>query len=163
MSDPKVTCTVEFEGADKLVEKLNRIGHFLQAQVAKEAVDAGAKQVQNYARLNIRTTFSKHQTDGLSNSISTTSRTVGNGGEAEVRVSKVYARIQELGGTIRPLPTNKRGLLIWRDPDTGKLMTAKQVTLPPRPYLRPAMTDHQSDILRSMSGVIDKYLQTERE
>lgn len=157
------TISVKIEGADRLVEKLNRISRALRGQVAKEAVHAGGLQVQNNARLNIRHTFSRHQTGGLSNSISTSSRIVGEGAEADVAVHKVYARIQELGGTIRPLPSNKRGLLFWRDPDSGKLHAARSVTLPPRPYLAPAIKDHQSDVLGAMEKVIDGYLMTEHE
>lgn len=154
---------VEFEGADRLIAKLDRIGKTMQGQAAKEAVHAGGLQVQNHARLNIHQTFSRHQTGGLANSISTTSRQNGDGAEAEVAAHKVYARIQEFGGTIRPLPTNKRGLLFWRDPDTGRLCVARQVTLPARPYMRPAMENNQSDILSAMEQELDKYLARERE
>ena len=155
--------SVEIEGSDKLVEKLNRIGRFLRGQVSKEAVHAAGLQVQNHARMNIHSTFSRHQTGGLANSISTTSRNIGDGAEAEVMVHKVYARIQELGGTIVPLPSNKKGLLIWRDPDSGKICVARKVTLPARPYLAPAIAHNQSDILNAAEKVIDSYLMTEHE
>ena len=45
----------------------------------------------------------------------------------------VYARIHQLGGTIKPKPTNKRGLLSWID--GGQRRFARSVTLPARPFL----------------------------
>ena len=152
---------VKIEGADQLVTKLNQISRFLRGQVAKEAVHAGGLQVQNNARLNIHKTFSRHQTNGLAGSISTSSKTIGDGGEAEVIVAKEYARIQELGGTI--VPKKAGGWLVWRDPDSGQVHRARSVTLPKRPYLEPAITEHQSDILTAMEKVIDAYLVTQGE
>ena len=152
---------VKIEGADRLVAKLNQIAGSLRGQVARESVHAGGLQVQNNARLNIHKTFSRHQTGGLANSIQTTSRNVGDGGEAEVSVNKVYARIQELGGTI--IPKKADGWLVWRNPDTGQVCRARSVTLPPRPYLTPAINEHQSDVLTAMEKVIDAYLVTQGE
>lgn len=46
----------------------------------------------------------------------------------------VYARIQELGGTIVP----RNGQALHFKLPNGKFVTVKSVTLPARPYLRPA-------------------------
>ena len=165
MSNVNVTTKWELEGADQLVSKLNRIYKHMRGQVAKEAVDAGAKKIKSYARIEITRSgkFSKHQTGGLANSIQTSAYIVGDGAEAEINVCKVYARIQEFGGTIRPLPGNKTGFLWWRDPDTGELRRARQVTLKPRPYLQPAMQNHQTEIYKAMDKIFLQYLETERE
>lgn len=45
-----------------------------------------------------------------------------------------YARIHELGGTIKP----KNGKALHFRADDGTFVTVKQVTIPARPYLRPA-------------------------
>ena len=155
------TYKVEIEGEDKLRAKLNQIAASMRGQVSKEAVHAGGLQVQNNARLNIHSTFSRHQTGGLSNSIKTESKIAGDSAEAEISVNKVYARIQELGGTI--VPKKAGGWLVWRDPDSGQVHRARSVTLPKRPYLEPAITEHQSDILTAMEKVIDAYLVTQGE
>ncbi len=46
----------------------------------------------------------------------------------------VYARIHELGGTIRPKTAQALRFRL----DDGTFAVVKQVTIPPRPYLRPA-------------------------
>lgn len=48
----------------------------------------------------------------------------------------VYAAIQERGGTILP---RRAALLAWRTADGWR--RARSVTLPPRPYMRPAVRD----------------------
>lgn len=56
--------------------------------------------------------------------------------EGAVGPTIVYAAIQERGGTILP----KRGpFLAWRTADGWR--RARSVTLPARPYMRPAVTD----------------------
>jgi len=51
-----------------------------------------------------------------------------------------YAWIEEEGGEIVPKPTNPRGLLFWRDRDTGELIAAKKVYHPAKHYMRDSMT-----------------------
>lgn len=45
----------------------------------------------------------------------------------------VYARIHQLGGVIKPKPSNPKGLLSWVD--GGARWFARSVTIPARPYL----------------------------
>lgn len=54
----------------------------------------------------------------------------GRWGSRDVR----YALIQELGGVIRPRRAKR---LVWRD-HAGDFRSASEVSLPARPYLRPA-------------------------
>ena len=141
--------------AEGFTKDLGRVEKSLRGKAAVAAVQAGGHQVMNFARLNIHSTFSKHQTGGLSNSISVEAKAVGKGAEATIAPHKVYARIQELGGTIRPKSASR---LAWRDPDSGKWCTAKQVTLPPRPYMRPAVEDHMTEIRDAMLSAIDSFI-----
>ena len=62
-----------------------------------------------------------------------------------------YGRIQELGGSIRPV--NKK-LLSWIDPDTGERVVARAVTLPARPYLRPAVDEHGDEIEEAVAAQV---------
>lgn len=57
----------------------------------------------------------------------------------------VYAAIHEFGGIIRP--TNGPYLVFEVD---GQLIFTKVVQMPARPYLRPAMEDHQNDIIDTL-------------
>jgi len=55
---------------------------------------------------------------------------------AEVGTNLVYAAIHEFGGTIKP----KNGQYLKFEIN-GKTIFAKQVTIPARPYLKPALND----------------------
>lgn len=56
----------------------------------------------------------------------------------------VYARIQELGGVITPKTAAHLRFRLG-----GREVYAKSVTLPPRPYFRPALVDFEArDVLR---------------
>ena len=146
---------VKLTGTDELLRNMSTLNSKMRGAAAVRIVTAGAYQIQNHARLNIHHVFSKHQTGGLSNSISVEAEKSGEGAVAHVIPHKVYARIQEMGGTIIPI----RGRwLVWRDPDTGKLRRARKVTLPPRPYLQPAAVDHQDAIVSAMTDASQKEL-----
>ena len=86
--------TVELEGTDELLRNLNRISGDLRGTVALRAVNAGAIQIENKARINAPVL-----TGALRNSVSTIAKQTGNGAEAEIGFrGLVYARIQEFGG-----------------------------------------------------------------
>ena len=152
--------TIQLKGTEQLRKNLNSINRNVRGAGAVRIVNAGADQIMNHARHNIHRTFSRHQTGGLANSISVEAEQKGQGAVAHVRPHKEYARIQEKGGTILPKKKGgflgifgaKRGFLAWRDPDTGRLILARSVTLPPRPYLEPAAMDHQDDIVKAMTA-----------
>jgi len=69
--------------------------------------------------------------------------------EAEVGTNLEYARIQELGGTVRPVHAR---LLHWVG-DDGDDVFARSVTIPARPYLRPAF-DEDGD--RAVAEMVER-------
>ena len=125
------------------------------------AANRAAHIMQARAKINVH---QKLNTTGLSKGTLSRSITVLSHPsrlEAEIGPSVVYGRIHELEGTIRPV----RGAYLWfRVPvaqaisytkegkvKAGKmemsgLIRVKEVTLPPRPYLQPALDDSESDI-----------------
>ena len=85
---------VQLKGADKLIQNLNRISAELRGMVAVQAVNAGAIQIENRARMNAPVL-----TGALRNSVSTIAKQTATGAEAEIGFrGLVYARIQEFGG-----------------------------------------------------------------
>jgi hypothetical protein len=56
--------------------------------------------------------------------------------EGQIGTNLEYAPAQEYGATI--VPVNAK-MLHWVDPVTGEDVFAHQVTLPPQPYMRPAL------------------------
>ena len=147
---------IKLTGTDELLSNLSRLDKRVRSDGAVRIVTAGGYQIMNHARLSIQHVFSKHQSGGLTNSISVEAEKKGNGAVAHVIPHKVYARIQEKGGTIVPV---HRKRLAWKDPDTGEMIFARKVTLPARPYLEPAAKDHTGDIVRAMTAQSEKELQ----
>lgn len=85
---------VQIKGANKLIANLNRISAELRGMVAVQAVNAGAIQIENRARMNAPVL-----TGALRNSVSTIAKQTETGAEAEIGFrGLVYARIQEFGG-----------------------------------------------------------------
>ena len=100
-----------------------------------------------HAQLNARNKFSSRQRGQLRNSIRVESKTSATGAVAEISPHTIYARIQEFGGIIYP---RRASMLHWKD-ENGEDHFAKSVTIPARPYLRPAAEDHIdqiSDVMR---------------
>lgn len=158
---------------------LERMGEKMRGQTLRKAALAGGFVIEANAKVNAQARFDAN-TGNLMGSINTQvleesaeQVTVG------VGPSVVYGRIQELGGTVRPVsakhlavPVNARKNTTPRDyPDLklihpkggdpllvepgegGRVMFVlkKSVTLPARPYLRPAVDEHEKEIIDAIA------------
>ena len=148
------TIVVKAEGFQK---DLARVEKKLRTAAAVAAVESGGRQIVNFAKLNVQRVFNHHQGGdaGINGTWTVEAKAIGKGAEATIAPHTAYTRIQELGGTIEPVHAKR---LAWRDPDTGKWCFAKKVTLPPRPYLRPAVEDHMTEIRDAMLSAIDSFI-----
>jgi phage gpG-like protein len=73
---------------------------------------------------------------------------------ARVGASAKYAGIHEYGGTIK---AKNAEYLTFKTRD-GTWARVKQVTMPARPYIRPAIMDHLPDVERTFSAHLTKRL-----
>lgn len=143
------TIKIDLEGTDELERKLSKLSKAVATTIAKDAVDEGGAVIQFNAQLNARDVFSDNQRGQLRNSIRVESNTTVTGAEAEIGPHVIYGRIQELGGTIRPVHAQALHWVI-----DGEDRFAKKVTIPARPYLRPAAEDHITQITDVMRRTI---------
>lgn len=141
---------IEIEGSDELARKMAHLSKAVRTSIAKDAVDEGGAVIAFHAQLNARNKFSDRQRGQLRNSIRVESQTTPTGAVAEIGPHTVYARIQEYGGTIYPRRAN---MLHWVD-ENGQDHFAKSVTIPARPYLRPAAEDHIAQISSVMKEAV---------
>ncbi len=74
---------------------------------------------------------------------------------ARVGASAKYAAIHEYGGTIR---AKNGGYLTFPGRDGG-LVRVKQVRIPARPYLRPAIMDHLPDIEKTFAAHMGRQVE----
>ena len=65
---------------------------------------------------------------------------------ARVGSNLVYARIHEIGGVIRPKTAKALHFVI-----DGQHIVVQSVTIPPRPYLRPALFDQRARVTRELT------------
>ena len=124
---------VQLKGADKLIANLNKIDADLRGLVGLQAVNAGAIQIENKARMNAPVL-----TGALRNSASTISKQTATGAEAEIGFrGLVYARIQEFG---------------------GRAGRNHSVYIEGKHYLQNAIDTQQGLALQAMGDVISQYL-----
>jgi phage gpG-like protein len=139
-------------------DALSRLDNHVRGVVLAKAAMAGGYVVETYAKINVTTVFKggSHRTGNLAGSIKTTlESSTPTRAEVAVGPSVIYGRIQELGGVIVPVTAPR---LHWVD-ESGIHHTAMKVTIPARPYLRPAVDDHEDKIIEAIS----KNLQIEIE
>ena len=113
------------------------------------AATAGALIVQNAAKER-----APKRTRTLSRSIHTeTLESSRDKAEVAVGTDVVYAGIQEYGGVITP---KQAKMLAWQD--GGEWHFAHSVTIPPHPYLRPAMDENKEAIAKTIQAVLSQLI-----
>ena len=125
-----------------------------RGEMLRQAAEAGALFVEGQARINAARTFTIHPMGNLMNNITHSVEVEGNTAKAEIGPQAVYGRIHELGGVIRP---TRAKMLHWIGTD-GKHHFAKAVHMPARPYLRPAIADHEDEIKHAIEITVANYL-----
>ncbi|OGO12733.1 MAG: hypothetical protein A2Y53_04880 [Chloroflexi bacterium RBG_16_47_49] len=148
----------------KIVIKSNvsNIKQALRQGILKKAAMAGGEVIRNHAKLNIRSTFSAKSKGGAGLAGSMVVELVKSSdksAEVDVGPTKIYGRIQELGGIIKPVFAK---MLSWIG-DDGKRIFAHQVRIPPRPYLRPAVDSNMDTIRQAVEEQIKRGIENSLE
>lgn len=147
---------VQLIGLKDLSAALKKCSAAARGEALQTAAEAGGRVIEEKAKENIEKNFSEHSRGGLAGSMLV--EVSGNGTKAEAKIgpSAVYGRIQEQGGTIYPVNAK---LLSWIDPDSGKRVAAKRVTIKANPYLRPALDENRDAIERTVKNVLREEIE----
>lgn len=141
----------EFQG------KLKKMQAAARGEALGRAAMAGGQVIEAYAKINVESTFSSKASGGggLGGSIHTElTKSTATSAEVSVGPSVVYGRIQELGGIVRPVTAK---MLSWVD--DGVRIFANLVHIPPRPYLRPAVDEHEDEIVSAVGESLRKDIE----
>jgi phage gpG-like protein len=117
----------------------------ISGDVLAKALMAGGQVIEAQAKINTTKVFSSKSTGGAGLGGSIKIELIQSGetsAEVHVGPTVVYGPIQELGGTVKPLHAK---MLSWVN-EAGERIFANAVHLPARPYLRPAVDEHKSEI-----------------
>lgn len=137
-------------GAQVIVQEnhFQAVKDAVSGDVLKKAAMAGGQVIEAYAKSNVNSTFSNKATGGagLGGSIQTVLISVDEK-HAEVAVgpTMIYGRIHELGGVIRPVAAKALHFVV-----DGVHVVTQLVHIPARPYLRPAVDEHQDEIQQAI-------------
>lgn len=141
------------EGLDEMQSRVDLIADYLTREASVQMMNEVGENVAEWMRQNVLANFT--QRTGalyasidfavLSNDAGDVSLAVGPNDQ-----SLLYTAIHEFGGDIYPV---KKKYLSWVG-DDGKRRFAKHVQIPDRPYIRPAFTDHENEIIT----IMEEYL-----
>ena len=124
---------------------LKRLEMAARGEALRRSALAGGFVIEAEAKINVERTFHP-STGNLAGSINTAVvESSSERCEVATGPSVIYGRIQELGGTV--VPRNKKWLF-WES--NGEKHFAKKVTLPARPYLRPAVDENEEKIFETV-------------
>jgi len=144
----------------KIVTLSNNFGAVRKAvtgAMLEKAALAGGHVIEANAKINVEKTFSSKSTGGagLGGSIQTVlSEKKPTRASVDVGPTVIYGRIQELGGIVLPVTAK---LLSWVD--DGVRIFAKRVQIPARPYMRPAVDEHESEIVQAVGYQLQQQIE----
>lgn len=127
--------------------------------VLMKAAQAGGHVIEAYAKIKVNMTFSHKATGGagLGGSIQVVaSKSTKIRAEVDVGPTVIYGRIHELGGVILPVHAK---MLSWVA-DSGERIFASRVQILARPYLRPAVDEHENEIRDAVGFQIKKGIES---
>jgi HK97 gp10 family phage protein len=138
-----------------LYNHIPKVKGTVTGEMLAKALMAGGQVIEANAKINTTKVFSSKSTGGagLGGSIFTDLvKSTKTSALVHVGPSAVYGAIQEFGGVVRPLHAK---MLSWLN-EAGERIFAKMVSLPARPYLRPAVDEHRDQIAEAISHQIEK-------
>jgi phage gpG-like protein len=131
-------------GLPELSRNIARLKKIAGGPNMRAALMAGAAVVEAAAKVNIRQQGLIDE-GRLRASIAATPVT---DNEVWIGTNVIYAAIHEFGGVIRA--KNAPALFFFWE-EKGVFVRTQQVTIPARPYLRPALLDNKAEILNAIS------------
>lgn len=139
---------LKIEGLDKFQKSLDRLNG-ARGAVMKAALQAGLMVLEGQVKQNIRD-VGLIDTGNLLNNWKQEVRE----DYAALVTDTPYAAIHEYGGTIR---ARGGGWLTFKTKD-GAWHRVKEVTMPARPYIRPAIDEHKDEIMGAVQTVVEQML-----
>ena len=126
------------------------------ARIAQKSVDEAVRtasmRVVREAKINVRQVLNTTgKSKGRLVGSITTADVPGEPLARAIGTDVIYARIHEYGGTITPVHANKLAIPL----DDGGVAFVDSVTIPPRPYLRPALDAVTPQIQEDFEAVIN--------
>lgn len=137
----------------ELLRRLKRVETATRRDAASKGLKAGANHLIGAIKVNIAEQPLVDSSD-LMNSVTEDEIYLGDKSWITFGPHKIYAAIHEFGGVI--LPTNGP-YLVFEGKD-GKLVFTKSVTMPARPYIRPAVDTEGDEAIRIMGNTIGKVI-----
>ena len=128
---------------------LGKLSAVARGDALRDTVEAGARVIQAQAMINANEVFSDKATNALANSIIVEMEGGGNKVSANIGPTVIYGRIHELGGIIKPITAKFLHFFI-----DGVEIFTKEVHIPARPYLRPAVDGHEDQIRDAMGATL---------
>jgi len=144
-----VTIDADFSALTDVLQKLEKVS---DPKGRETILKAGASVIHANAVINIEAQ-GLIDTSKLINSIKIHKLTPDYADVGSAGV--VYAAIHEFGGIIKPLTSD---FLYFYSEQHGSIIKKRMVTIPARPYLRPAVDEHLDDIKNAVEYQIMRMI-----